>query len=706
MRRPPARPTGFAPVRLSLVLTLGSTWPAIALAAETAIDLPPVYVTTATRTEHDITTAPAPVQLIDSAEIQAAGATTLRNILDLTPGVHVSPTGTTLQIRGLGGSDTLYLIDGRRVEGEFSNSFELERIAASMIDRIEIVRGPASMLYGADALGGVVNIITKQPTSGLEGSVDLQYGANNHGDGERSLLSADLRGGSEALRFSLYANRMSRDPYAERETARVTVPQSGTQIAPSAHPNARIRKGLKDSYDVDVEYRDKADVDTIGGAVELLPTPELKLRLDLNAMQEDREGTYISSRYATTVLASGRPIQAANIPARQYDDNERLDTALGLDWSPFRTLDLRYRLQYSRYEKDRVAYAIPFADLGYATREASASAVNRSTMEQWVNELTGVWRPAEGHSLVGGLEHRENDVDSTAYNADGRRFDSAFLQHEWQILPDLSAVYGVRYDDDSVGGSNVSVQAGGVWTLSPLLRLRANFAQGYKAPDGRDLYVNQVNPQGVPMLGAEVIDPGLGKTDAHTVDPESSDTVELGIAGGTRVWDYGLTVFHTDVTDRIEMVREGSGLLTYNTFRNIGKVRIRGIEAEGSVGLTAELRARASVTLLDAENRSGGEPLLTTPETLATASLDYAPGPGWLLRAIVRHTGEQDYSGRAGVEKADDYTLVHLKASYAPPALEGIEVYGGIDNLFDGKVDPGLGSDPGPYAYLGVRYHF
>lgn len=702
----PPLSVGVPPIRLAIFLALSSAYPASGLAGEETVDLPTVYVTTATRTEQDIATAPAPIQLIDSADVTAAGATTLRGILDLAPGVYVSPSGTNLQIRGLGGSDTLYLIDGRRLDGEFSNTFELERIAASMIDRIEIVRGPASMLYGADALGGVVNIITKRPTAGLEGGADVQYGANDRGDGARANFSATLRGGSETLGFSLYASHLHRDPYAERETARVTVPQAGTQIPPSKHPNPRLKKGLPDSYAVDVDYRDQADVDTVGGTLEWQATPALRLTLDLNAMREEREGTYIGSRYATNIQAAGKTIQAANIPARQYDDNERLDTALTLDWSPSEALDLRYRLHYSRYEKERAAYAIHYADLGYATRNDSVSSVNRSTLTQWVNELTGVWRPGAGHTLVGGLEYRVNDAESTAFEPDARTFASAFLQHEWQILPSLNAVYGARYDDDSVGGSNLSFQAGGIWTFSPLARLRANFAQGYKAPDDRSLYVDQVNPQGVPMLGAEVISPEQGKSSAHSLDPEASDTLEIGLAGGTATWDYSVTLFRTSVNDRIEMVREGQGIQGYNTFRNISEARIQGVEAEGSISLTPDLRVRAALTQFDAENRETGDPLLNTPETLASLTLDYAPSADWLFQAIVRYTGEQDYSGRAGTETADGYTLVHLKASYSPPALDGVEVYGGIDNLFDETVDPGLGSDPGPYAYLGVRYRF
>ena len=706
MRVPSLLSDGGRPVRVAVLLTLGSAHPVMGSASEASIALPTVYVTTATRTAHDITTTPAPIQLIDSSDVQAAGATTLRNILDLAPGLYVSPSGANLQIRGLGHSDTVYLIDGRRIEGEFSNSFELERIVAPMIERIEIVRGPASMLYGADALGGVVNIITRRPTTGLEGSVDVQYGANDGGDGARALFSADLRGGLEDLSFSLYASRLSRRPYAERETARVGVAQSGVQVAPSAHSNSQVRNRLPDSYVVDVDYRDRSDVETLGGTLEWRFRPDLKLTLDLNAMREEREGTYISSRYATNFTASGKTIQAANIPARQFDDNERLDTAATLDWSVMDGLDLRYRLHYSRYDKDRVVHAVHYADLGYATRQDSASSINRSTMTQWINELTAVWRPVDAHTLVGGFEHRDNDVDSTAYEVDARTFDSTFIQHEWRILPSLNAVYGARYDDDSVGGSHLSLQAGGVWSPSPLARVRANFAQGYKSPDDRSLYVDQVNPQGVAMLGAEVINPDQGKTSAHDLDPESSDTLEIGLAGGTTTWDYGVTLFQTSVTDRIEMVREGTGLATYNTFRNISEARIRGVEAEGSLSLTRDLRARAAITHLEAENRTSGDRLLNTPGTLASLALDYALGADWLLQAIVRYTGEQDYLGTAGTETAAGYTLVHFKASYSPLALAGLEIHGGIDNLLDEKIDPALGSDPGPYAYLGLRYRF
>jgi outer membrane receptor for ferrienterochelin and colicins len=670
--------------------------------ADTTMELSPMVVTTATRSEHDIETTPAPIQLIDQTEIEQMGATTLRDILELTPGIYLAPNGRQMQIRGLGHTDTVYLLNGRRIDGEFSHSYELERISATMIERIEILRGPASVLYGADALGGVINIITHRPTEEIEYSVKAQYGANSDGDGANTSASFDIRGGADKLGYSLYANALRRAPYAETETAQVRVPRQGALIPPSSHPNPNISNSLQDSYQVDVDYRDDAEVDTLGGELEYNLTDSLSFGVSFNLMEEERQKDYISSRYATNVMANGRAIQARNIPARWYDDNERLELSTNVDWALSNNLDLSYRLYTSRYEKDRIVYALPYADLGYASQEDSASSINQSTLRQRVNELTSVWRPAREHTLVSGLEHRNNKVDSTAFDTE-RSFKSAFVQHEWQLMPELNAVYGVRYDDDSVAGSHTSLQAGSVWQAAPLARLRINFAQGFKAPDTRTLYVDQVNPQGIPMLGAEVIDVDAGKLSTHQLDPEISETIEVGIAGGEQGWQYGLTLFHTEIEDRIETQRIVSGNNSYNSFFNIGEATLQGVEAEGQMAITSTLSASTAITRLKAENESTGETLLETPELLINLSLDYLPSANWLVQAIVSHTGEQDYSGSSGTETIDAYTLLHLKASYQLPD-SGFKIKGGIDNLLDEEVDTRLGSDPGPYAYISLSY--
>ena len=129
----------------------------------------PEVVVTATRTDQDVQKIPAAVQVITEKQIAAGGAVSVQEVLrqntDIITGPHM-PAGSELSLRGMNTNQTLVLVNGRRVANEESNSAEnshvLDRINVQNIARIEVVRGAASALYGTDALGGVINIITKK----------------------------------------------------------------------------------------------------------------------------------------------------------------------------------------------------------------------------------------------------------------------------------------------------------------------------------------------------------------------------------------------------------------------------------------------------------------------------------------------------------------------------------------------------------------
>lgn len=106
-------------------------------------------------------------------------------------------------IFGVSSKGTLLLIDGQRMASEFTKNYDAQRLFASMIERIEIIKGPMGALYGSDALGGVMNIITKKPTQAVESQVSVIHGANENGNAQRSLLEADMRGQSGKTGYSL-----------------------------------------------------------------------------------------------------------------------------------------------------------------------------------------------------------------------------------------------------------------------------------------------------------------------------------------------------------------------------------------------------------------------------------------------------------------------------------------------------------------------
>lgn len=129
------------------------------------------YVVTATKTALSEKKVPMATEVITQEKIKNLGAYSVRDALRMSIGLDVQETGMTgnvVQIRGMNNSHALILIDGRRMAGEntsvTANVYELSRININDVERIEIVRGPGSALYGSDAMGGVINIITKKAT--------------------------------------------------------------------------------------------------------------------------------------------------------------------------------------------------------------------------------------------------------------------------------------------------------------------------------------------------------------------------------------------------------------------------------------------------------------------------------------------------------------------------------------------------------------
>ncbi|WP_288832250.1 TonB-dependent siderophore receptor, partial [uncultured Megasphaera sp.] len=128
-------------------------------------------VVTANKTEMKVRTSPAAVEIITEKEIKTLGFNDVRSVLAYASNIDLSRavmTGNAVRIRGMNSDHTLILVDGRRMAGEdtrsTANSYALQRLSVNDIERIEIVRGPSSALYGSDAIGGVINIITKVPT--------------------------------------------------------------------------------------------------------------------------------------------------------------------------------------------------------------------------------------------------------------------------------------------------------------------------------------------------------------------------------------------------------------------------------------------------------------------------------------------------------------------------------------------------------------
>ena len=722
--------------RLSFLLGLSSSF-ALSAAEPTALDA--LNITSATRTERALEDSPVSAEVITEAQIQDIGAVTLRDVFLEMPGVFVEPGKGGMSIRGAGEKGTLLLIDGRRISSETGMTYDLNRIAASSIERIEVVKGPMSVLYGSDALGGIVNIITKQPTKGAQGSLDASVGANSEGDGARYQLNGDVRGKEDALGYSAWFSVLKTEAYTEAEIAQTRVAKGaqGGQSAPSKSdlrllpdnkntcvsgtPKCQgvttpIGQRIADQYAVDTTYREPGDVLNVGGTLTYDLLPELKLGLDLAYMQENHDGSFIGDTHPSAYLKpDGKerlPVFA--IPVDQSLDNHRFDLAARAEWKLSEDLLLKWRSYSSQYEKDETLTTPQWLALGYASQAASAALPGSGDVETLGHELSATWHPVKEHTVLVGVDYRDEERTSSYFSAQGvsesrdYNFFSGFVQDEWRVTDELGVIAGLRYDDISTGESATSGNLGAQYAFDKAARLRASYAQGFRAPDLPETFINRLTPQGR-IMGSDTVDLALGKT-AFDLKPEISDNFELGLGGRGVGWNYDIALFHNTIEDRIERVVEAPRGIAYRTYRNISEARIQGLEAKAGYVLMKGLELSANLTLLDAKNTQTDQRLEFTPQQLFNLALDWRANSELKLKTTLQYVGDQTYTdtrgGSAVLAEADAYTMLNLHASYMPVGFADTEFYGGVNNVFDASVDPILGSDVGTYLYVGARKLF
>lgn len=709
--------TTKAAIAICVVGATMALLPLQAIATIATMDTGTITVT-ATKSEKNIDGVTASVDIITGAEIRAMGAVNLKEIFEKTPGLTLqygtfpaasAKSKSSISIRGLGATGTLFLLDGRRLSGEVKNPYDMDRVPASMIERIEIIKGPMSVLYGADAMGGVINIITKKTQKQLTGTINVQGGANDEGDGSNLNADLSLRGRKGKAGYSFYLNVLKTDPYEETESTTTLIKTAGGLVPPSAHPNPQIQQ-IQDSYDVDVTYREEAEVYTFGGRFTYDLFEKTTLGAEFNYFTEERDGNYRSTFFPTGVSpAPGQRIPAFDTPVHSHDDNERLDFGIDLKSAVSTDLTLNFRIYNSYYEKRNTTTANNWQDAGYASQEASESLGMNANVDIWSYEGYAVYALGDSHLLTSGGEYRDEEREATVFNQAGTMetravdYKAIYLQDEWQISNTLSATFGARYDDISNADNKTTFKVGAVNKFSELFSLRGNFAQGYRTPDIRELYIRKNTPGGA-QRGSTVSDPTLGKV-PFDLNPEFVNSFEIGLSGHNGGFHYSTALFYNEIEDMIAKVTKNAGTpTTYYTFENISDATTMGLELATGYRFDSGFALDLNWYELDTENNQSGKDLEFNPERQITATLKYQVKQfsTWISG---KHIGKQ-YAEEAAGDWIDSYFLTNVGGTLYLGATQQLELYGGVNNVFDEEVDTLLGSSVGPYFYAGIRYNF
>lgn len=664
--------------------------------ANTALE--DVTVTTATKTEKNIDGVSASVIIVTKEDIEKISASTLKDVFEKIPSINAqfgrfphpsSASKASVSIRGAGANGTLILIDGKRLSGETEGPYELNRIPAAMIERIEIVKGSMSTLYGSDAIGGVINIITKKVDKN-NSTLDVKYGQNGHGEAKEKNINFTTAGKKEDIKYKLFGSIIDTSSYSKNKsyTQVATNPTTGAVLA--ANPQNKITGTNK------VTFGDDSNVKNIGTRIEKDLNDSVTLGVDLNYLDENREGTYIGSAQ----YAGGGLIK--NTPVNSEDNNRRFDVSSDLKYQINDDLSGQTKVYRSYYKKRNETTPITFE--GPVSTKFSAN-VTIDTIE---SNLT--YSLNDSNIITTGVEFREETRDSSAINPVASssdfitkkvKYESLFVQDEIALTDSLNATMGARYDKISNADNKATIQAGLVQKLTENTNLRANYAQGYRAPDIAELYVVSPSYKDGKRFGSDVI---YGpKTTAYDLKPEQSQTFEIALSNRLEKLFSEIVLFNTKIDDKIELVSYGAGNAKYYTSENLDKVDIKGVELNLDYTLNNNADLNFNLTYLNTEDKSTNKELIFTPDLSASLGFNYKILSNVATNLSLRYLGEQ-YSDTQNSATTDDYTLVDVGVNY--DVNKTLTLYTGIDNIFDKKIEEELGTNVGAYYFAGARIKF
>lgn len=399
-------------------------------------------VVTASRVAVPVTDVIADVSVIDRTVLDQAGQGSLKDVLAQQPGLQFSSNGgyrstTGVFLRGATSSQAIVLIDGVRVGSATSGGASFENMPLARIERIEILRGAASALYGPDAVGGVIQIFTREPGEGVQLAANVGAGS----DGQRQ-AGASVRGRSGAIGYSLGVSR-----------------EKASGITVTYNPSAG-------SYNPD---EDSFDVTSVDAKLTAQVAKQHALTLGLMRSRMDYE-------------FDGKPSPApTGTNSLTYDAWSRPVMSLA---------SFKWDAQWSDNWKSSLILANSDDESVSDYLHISTSALNRSsrfnthrTQATWQNDLT---LGADVLSVL--LESRSEEVDSsTNYTVKQRDVNSAMLSYALNKA-DWNALAVLRHDDNSQFGGFGNWALSGGYKLTPQWRVVASLGTSFQAPTFNQLY--------------------------------------------------------------------------------------------------------------------------------------------------------------------------------------------------------------------------
>lgn len=484
--------------------------------------------------EQKIKDAPASITVLDQEEFKTKRITSLADALKGIEGVDVSPsagkTGTlNIRMRGMPAEYTLILIDGKRQNSvgsitpngfaESNNNF-IPPISA--IERIEVIRGPMSTLYGSDAMGGVINIITKKVSDEWTGSLTLNGTLLPNSSEFGNQYSAEVFASGPVVKDLIGVQLRGRK--AERQQSYITAPNSESGIE-------QLLQG---------DSPTKSDIETLGGRVTFTPHAEHTFAIDI----ENTKQWFDNSRgqLGTYLTAQGQPIAPAATqgygPSQEF---ERTKAYISHDWDANFG---KFESSISRVETETFGRYLPG---GMLSKAESVNFIDRElSSEETYFDTKFSTQKIENHNITVGGQWWESSVKDGIRRANPElSFEQygIFIEDTWSILPNFNLTLGGRFDDHSKFGDFFTPRAYAVWNVNDQWTAKGGYSEGYKVPRLEQL------TQGLSNIAGQGRTPVLGNTN---LKEENSQNTEFGLYfDNLNGFNANVTYFQNKVKDKI-----------------------------------------------------------------------------------------------------------------------------------------------------------
>lgn len=662
---------------------------------------------------------PASTQIITSSDIKKSGATNVRDAItdfaNITMTKKVRGGGHEIIVRGMSTDKSLIMVNGHRVANEadgsgLGNANALDRINVDNIEKIEIVKGPSSALYGSEAMGGVINIITKsskeaEVRTGLVNSSEDFTNWWHLDSGEIGKFSATLD-----MRF----NKIRRDG----DDTDFLSDSFGTAQTYNFNANYHFNDHNYLNFYVDhytqnlkrdlyTHKRDNIKVDFPEGM-----RPMGQTSMTGEGSMEDALANYHYKQQTYGLSWNGKTAR----------NDWQIQTYLSkFDWKS----DIRYSGIFKGHVPaglspmtgrmwDTIFKGFMAGDSGIYKND-----VNVNSNKIFVIEGRNSTKINDNHRITYGAEYIKNTVKGTNFGDDNqfgvthigsvskngvtkeiseKEIDTyaAYLQDEinygkWFIVP------AIRYDHHENFGSHTSPKLGLTYKANDTFRVKANYGKGFKAPTIQNLYCKLVTHMG--QAGIITVNPNAN------LRPETSNSWDVGVEKEWGKISTSLVYFDTKLENMI--TTEKIGEKTYRCV-NVGNVRVKGIEHTLGYELNPMWKFKVNSTWLDAVNKDKNQPLPQRSRLSQIYSLSFDDGKdiGWsaVLWDELNYKYVTPVTVKGDIVAGPKKTYNLLNFTLTRKINKDTKIYGSVQNIFD-KVDSDCDLD-GRYWSLGWEHKF